>query len=183
MAAFHKSVLRFALGRYQYWKIFFIDLPQPPVTLPAGVRIMPITAALLREAADEGLRDRAEFGGEGAEGFGLFLEDELVAVQWYWGRDRHWTERQGRSWPLGATELKSVGLYTLPAYRGRGYAKYLKLHTAHLISERGFTRIYSRIWHSHRSSIAVSERTGWRKAGSYIEIEPAGKRFDLRLPF
>lgn len=183
MGAFHKTVLRFALGRYQYWKVFYIDLPQPPVTLPDDVRIVPITAALLREATDEGMRERAEFGGEGAEGFGVFLQGELVAVQWYWRSDRHWAERQGRSWRLGPNELKSVGLYTLPAYRGRGYAKYLKAYTAHLMGERGFTRIYSRIWHSHRSSIAVSEKTGWRRAGSYIEIEPAGKRFELRLPF
>ncbi len=177
-----KEALHLGLGDYQYWKVFYIDLPQPAAELPEGIRVEPITPEDLDGVVDEGLLQRREFGGEGAQGFGLFRDDELVAVQWYWWGARYEAERQGRSWRLPEGAAKSTGLYTLPQHRGQGYAALLKRQTAYLMSQRGFTRLYSRIWHSHKSSIRVSEKTGWRVAGSYIEICPFSRRIQLRLP-
>jgi len=178
-----KRALRVLFGNYHYWKVFYIELPQPDVPLPRGVTVGRISAEALANVPDDELRERALFGGPGSRGFGLYFEDELAAIQWYWWGDRYLEERGGRSWKLGPTEAKSVGLYTLPEYRGQGYASLLKRYTAHEMSKEGFTRIYSRIWHSHRVSIAVSRNAGWRKAGSYIEVVPVGKRLILRVPY
>jgi len=177
-----KTVLHAALGDYHYWKVFYIDLPQPPVELPDGVTIRPVSAEELEDMPDEGMRDRAVFGGEGAQGFGLFVGGELAAVQWYWWGERYQAERKGRSWVLPPDAAKSLGLYTRPEYRGRGYAALLKRHTAHLMTQQGFKRLYSRIWHSHKDSIRVSRKIGWHVAGSYIEVCPFSKRIKIRLP-
>ncbi|RLK51648.1 hypothetical protein DFR31_1593 [Alkalispirillum mobile] len=177
-----KRVLHTALGDYHYWKVFYIDLPQPPVDLPAEVSIRPIKPEELEDVPDQGMRERKVFGGNGAQGFGLFVDGELAAVQWYWWGERYQAERKGRSWVLPPDAAKSLGLYTRPEFRGRGYAPLLKRHTAHLMAQQGFTRLYSRIWHSHKSSIQVSRKTGWRVAGSYIEICPFSRRIKLRLP-
>ena len=178
-----KRVLHATLGDYQYWKIFYIDLPQHPTELPDGISIRPIAAEELDAVPDIGMRDRKVFGGDGSLGFGLFVDEELVAVQWYWWGDRYQAERKGRSWVLPPGAAKSLGLYTRPEYRGCGYAALLKQHTAHVMAQRGFTRLYSRIWHSHKSSIRVSRKIGWRVAGSYIEICPLSRLIQLRLPF
>lgn len=178
-----KRALHAALGDYQYWKVFCIDLPQPALELPEDVAIRPVTADELDAVPDSGMRDRGVFGGDGALGFGLFVADELVAVQWYWWGERYQAERDGRSWVLPPDAAKSLGLYTRPEYRGQGHAMVLKQHTAHLMGQRGFARLYSRIWHSHKSSIRVSRKIGWRVVGSYVEVSPFSRRIQLRLPF
>ena len=178
-----KKVLHVLLGDYHFWVVYSMDLPQAPGALPKGVTVQPVTRDILLQARDPGLRARASFDGSESAGFGLYVEGELAVVQWFWWGDRYWKEREGRSWILGSDEVKSLGLYTVPAFRGQGYATLLKRYTAHEMGMRGFTRVYSRIWHSHRHSIDVSRKAGWRKVGSYIEIVPFGRRIELRLPF
>lgn len=178
-----KRILHRILGDYQYWVIYCMDLPQPDIDLPEGVTVRPVDGVALSVQYDPGLRNRAAFDGSESQGFGLYVGEELVAIQWYWWGDRYWSEREGRSWILASDEAKSVGLYTVPEFRGRGYATLLKRFTAHEMGQRGFRRIYSRIWHSHRGSVAVSRNAGWRKVGSYIEVVPFGRRWQFRLPF
>ena len=178
-----KRALHLLLGDYQYWKIFCIDLPQPGAELASGISIKPLdfeTLGALEE--DDGFRERMSFGGEDAQGFGLYVDGELAAMQWYWWGARYEAERRGRSWRLPSDAAKSVGLYTLPHHRGKGYAVMLKRQSVHLMSRRGFGRLYARVWHSHKSSIRVQEKAGWKLAGSYIEIRPFGKLFKARLP-
>ncbi len=177
-----KRMLHLLLGDYQYWKVYAIDLPQPQVMLPAGVTVRALGPAAEYDCADEELLSRMDSGGQEALGYGLFVGKELVAVQWYWWGARYEDERKGRSWRLPPGTAKSTGLYTVPRCRGKGYAAVLKQQSAFLMSERGFTRLYSRIWHSHTSSIRVSEKAGWRKVGSYIEVCPFAKLIQLRIP-
>lgn len=177
-----KRALHGLLGDYQYWQVFAIDLPQPPVPLPDSVSVRELDPGAPIVCEDNEIIARMVFGGSEATGFGLFEGEELVAVQWYWWGARYEHERGGRSWRLPAGAAKSTGLYTVPRCRGKGYAAILKQQTAHLMSERGFKRLYSRIWHSHTSSIRVSEKAGWRHVGSYIEICPFSRRIELRIP-
>lgn len=104
-----KEALHLGLGAYQYWKVFYIDLPQPEVKLPDGIRVEPITPEELDGVTDEGVLQPREFGGKGAQGFGLSCADELVAAQWDWWGERYEAERQGRSWRLpegSCTEIR-----------------------------------------------------------------------------
>lgn len=176
-----KKVLRGALGDYEYWKVFAIDLPQAPFDLSGDYVVRQISGAELQRFGDPGLRNRAEYDGPESIGFGLFVSGDLACVQWYWWGARYRKERSGRSWELPAGAAKSVGLYTVPKYRGRGLAAMLKQRSAALMYERGFARLYSRIWHNHVDSIRVSKKAGWTEVGSYIEICPLGKRYCFRF--
>lgn len=178
-----KRVLHATLGDYQYWVVFSIDLPQEAVEIPKYINIKHIDAEILSKETDEGLQKRVGFDGPESQGFGLYVSGRLAAIQWYWWGERYWSERNGRSWRLAGDEVKSVGLYTVPEYRGQGYATLLKRATANEMARRGFRRIYSRIWHSHKHSIAVSRKAGWSKVGSYVEVVPFGRRIEFRLPF
>lgn len=176
-----KRLLHFLLGEYQYWKVFALDLPQSSVPWPSGFSVRELDPANPPDTADAEVLSRMEYGGEGSVGYGLFKDAELVAVQWYWWGARYEQERQGRSWRLPVGAAKSVGLYTAPAHRGRGYATLLKQSTAPIMAGRGFARLYSRIWHSHAGSIRVSEKLGWRLVGAYIEISPFSKPIGFRV--
>lgn len=171
-----KKALRTALGDYEYWKIFAIDLPQNSTESPENCVVRQISGTELRGFDDPGLKNRAEYDGPESIGFGLFVSGELACIQWYWWGARYTKERSGRSWELPPGSAKSIGLYTVPEYRGRGLATVLKQKTAVLMYERGFLRLYSRIWHNHADSIRVSKKAGWIEVGSYVEICPLGKK-------
>lgn len=175
-----KHWLRRLFGDYGYYRIFTISLPVPPVTLPDGVSVRPLTKEELSASGDSELRARAWFGGPDAQGYGLYEGDRLVALQWYWWGERY--RRQRNSWPLGPNDAKSVELYTVPECRGKGYAVLLKAYSAALMAKQGFRRLYSRIWHNNWPSIRVSEKSGWRQIGRYIEIFPFGLKIKIRLP-
>lgn len=179
--SFLKRLIRAVVGEYGIYRIYCVDLPQPLDPLPEGVTILPIDAVTLQSSSDPDLRSRAWYGGAEAQGFGLYDHGELVAIQWYWWGERYRNTRN--SWPLGPGGAKSVELFTLPQHRGKGYAAVLKLHSGQALASRGFTRLYSRIWHSNQSSVRVSEKTGWRRVGTYIELFPLGWKMVLRLPF
>lgn len=176
-----KRLVRSLVGDYGVYRIFAVDLPQPVTPLPAGITIRAIDAGVLERSDDPEMRARAWYGGAEAQGFGLYAGDDLAAIQWYWWGERYRTRRN--SWPLGPGAAKSVELYTKPEYRGRGYAALLKLHSGQAMGLLGFTRLFSRIWYSNKPSIRVSEKTGWRRVGTYIELFPLGRKVSIRLPF
>lgn len=178
-----KKLLHGLFGDYRFWGVYRLNPPKESITLPEGLSVNSIDESVLAQGTDPGFQERAGFGGSQAEGFGLHVKGQFAAIQWYWWGDRYWAERDGRTWILADDEVKSVGLYTVPEYRGQGFATMLKRYTAHEMGRRGFRRIYCRIWHSHKYSIAVSRKAGWHKVGSYIEIVPFGRRMEFRLPF
>lgn len=180
---FIKRVAAACFGDYHFWAVWSFDLPGPPVTLPPGVEVRPLDASSFAGVEDPEMAKRADFAGECAQGYGLYADGRLSSVQWYWWGARYEKERRGRSWPLPPGSAKSVGFYTLPEQRGKGHAALLKQYSANLMHEKGFTKLYSRIWHSHRSSIRVSEKAGWKRVGFYVEFTLLKKRFCYSIPF
>lgn len=174
-------MLHVLLGDYQYWKVFAVNLPQPMIELPPGVSISPVVSESLKDLSIDDI-DQSAYCGDQALGFALYVEGELAAIQGVWWGDRYERERKGRSWRLPAGAAKTNNLYTLPEFRGKGYAVLLKQYTNHVLSDYGFTSVYCRIWHSHRGSIRVSRKAGMRLVGAYIEICPFGRRIELRIP-
>jgi hypothetical protein len=106
---------------------------------------------------------------------------ELAWVQWYWWGARYEKERHGRSWRLPSGAAKLVGLFTVPRFRGKGYAAMLTAQAAYLMFEKGFGSLYMRIWHNHRDSMRMSEQAGWQMVGAYVEICPFGRHFEFRI--
>lgn len=176
-----KRLLHAGFGDYEYWKVFAIDLPQTSPDVANDYVVRQVSGSELRSHEDAGISSRANYDGPESLGFGLFVSGELACIQWYWWGARYRKERGGRSWELPAGAAKSVGLYTVPRYRGRGLATILKRRSADLMYEKGFVRLYSRIWHNHTHSIRVSEKVGWVHVGWYIEVNPLRRNYCFRI--
>jgi GNAT superfamily N-acetyltransferase len=177
-----KKLLHVLFGDYQYWKVLTISPPVEPIALPAAVKVVPVDRVMLEAVQDPGVQNRLFHEGAASQGFGLYVGDELAAVLWFWWGNRYVDGRAGRSWPLPEGAAKLVGLYTLPEFRGRGYALMLQSAAISEMFHRGFSVIMCRVWHSHKSSLRVFEKGGWKVLGSYIELCPLGRRFRFCLP-
>jgi len=171
-----KKLLHVLLGDYHYWKVLTISPTVEPVALPADVKVVALDRVMLEAVADPGVQNRLFHEGGASQAFGLYVGDELAAVLWFWWGDRYVEGRGGRSWPLPEGAAKLVGLYTLPEFRGQGYALILQSVAIGAMFDRGFSAIMCRVWHSHKSSLRVFEKGGWKALGSYIELCPLGRR-------
>jgi GNAT superfamily N-acetyltransferase len=176
-----KRMLHAVLGPYQYWKVYAIDLPYPRPELPPGVLIRTVSEEDLAGVSTDGVYP-GNYLGDGALGYGLFVDGRLAALQGVWWGERYLRERHGRSWRIPDDAVKSNSLYTFEPFRGRGYAGLLKRYALAELGDRGVRRVYARIWHSHRNSIRVSRKAGLKLVGVYIELCPFGRRIELRIP-
>lgn len=175
------KLVRSVVGDYQYWRLFRLRLSDPVAIGPDHDSIQPISQ-IPAAIADDGLRGRSYLQGSDSQGFGYFIEGELAAVQWYWWGARYAQSQRLPGWQLPDDAAKSVDLYTVPRFRGRGLALQLKRVTPSFMARRGFHRLYSRIWHSHTESIHISLKTGWTPVGAYLSVAPLGVRIRIRTP-
>lgn len=178
-----KRVLHMLFGNYHYWKVYAVELPYPRPELPEAITIRELTLEDLKTVESDTKIYADAYLGDQALGFGLFVDGQLATLQGVWWGKRYIRERNGRSWRIREWEAKTNNLYTINKYRGNGYALLLKRYTLAELGERGFSKAYARIWHSHRASIRVSKRAGMKLVGAYIEINPIGRRVTLRIPF
>jgi len=165
------ALVHAALGEYGLYFVYSLDLTTAAPVDDDRYTLRTVGRQDLACANDTGMRDQAWYDGDGAYGFGLYDGTELLAVQWFWYGVRYASRN---FWPLNEREAKSVQLYTVPYARGRGLATLLKRRSALVMRDLGYVRLYSRIWHSHLSSIAVSERAGWRRIALVAELQPFG---------
>ena len=179
-----KVILRLLLGDYERYEIYAVSLKDlAAIDLSRwkaqGFEFRPIQTGDLATSCHEGIRARTFYGGEGAEGFGVFKDGEVVSLQWFWHSDRYYHRN---FWPLKAEEAKSVELFTLDTYRGLGIATALKAYSATEMQKKGYARLISRIWHSNHSSRRVSEKLGWSNIARVTVVYPFGiKVFKIRM--
>jgi GNAT superfamily N-acetyltransferase len=179
LRALMERMARWILGKYSCFKIYSLDLNQDLPIASSDFDFAEVTAEQVKSAERQELRERAWYGGEGSYGFGAYDGDKLVCLQWYWYGERYKCQRN--FWPLARNEAKAVEIYTLTEYRGQGIATFLKMWSAVVMKERGFRRLYNRIWHSNHSSIRASQKSGWGQIATVIQLHRYGLRFDWRL--
>lgn len=147
--------------------------------LPDGYRCDEITPAELRSSPFQTLRDCEWYGGDGAFLYGLRRRDGVVTcLQCLWFGERF---RQQGFWPLGDKDAASVHLETAGEERGKGLATYLKQQTARQMHQRGFRRLYSRIWWTNTSSLRVSEKVRWSHVATIVEFTLPRRARPLRV--
>lgn len=178
-----QRVAQFALGDYAIYRIYELDLAavkdvDSSALVAADYDCREVSREDVLACDDEGVRVRASYGGDEALAFAVRRHGQIVCLQWYWFGDRY---RQRNFWPLREGEAKSVDLYTVPAQRGKGLATILKVYSAAAMKEKGFRRLFSRIWHSHTASCRVSEKAGWRNIALVAEVHPLGLRKKVRF--
>ncbi len=173
-----KKMANVVVGDYAIFDVYAWEAARD-IDFPLGnVTIRSVTKEELAECSDPVLRQRACYGGDGAEGYGAFLDGKLVGVCWFWYGERYKTRD---FWPLGAFEAKLVEIVVTPGSRGYGVGSKLWLTGAIRMSERGFQRLYARIWHSNRASIRSCTNAGWYKVARVVELHPLGRKKPWRF--
>ena len=177
------AILRRLGFDYTWFRIYRLSLDDRvaaglPPTLN-GYRCCELTSAELERSPVEELRTCAPYAGAEAHLFGAVRDDgALACVQCVWFGARY---AKDAFWPVDSNAAVSMHLVTDPAERDKGLATLLKKYSAQQLREKGFTSIYSRIWWTNTASIRVSEKAGWKRVGTIVEVKLPVLRRPLRI--
>lgn len=176
---FLRAFARWLFGPYDLWRIYALSLDgfHAP-TLPSW-QMKPLQDVKeLACASDPILRYLAQFGQEGAQGFGAWVNGELAAACWYWAGE---TYKKRNFWPLLDDEAKLVEIATAKRFRGRGIAPQLIAFSAEQMKILGYQRLLARVWHSNRASQSAFRKAGWTYVAFVVQVAPFGINKPLRL--
>lgn len=186
-----KRTLHFVLGDYQIYRIYARDLSELKVRDMAqeaenhlsefrtnGYDFRPVTKDDIEAAADEDIRSRAFYAGDGAHTYAVYHQSQIVCLQCFWFGERY---RQRDFWPLEEGQAKSVEIFTVAKARGKGLAIALKTYTDADMKEKGFNQLLSRVWYSHVSSCRMNEKSGWMNTSIVVEITPFRMGWTMRF--
>jgi ribosomal protein S18 acetylase RimI-like enzyme len=169
-----KTLLSAIFGEYELYRVLAVN----PATGTAdrwsdAALLVDAGAALFEVDADSGIRGLADYDGKDAVGFALLREQRPVCGCWYWLGARYREERG--FWPLRQNEAKLVQITTATTHRGQGLATALIALSSRRMGERGFTRLYARVWHNHEHSLRAFRAAGWNEVALRIGIRPFGR--------
>lgn len=167
-----RSIAQAAFGPYRFIRVYRLEsLPSKP-GMPPDVVFSTISGPPSR-VADNRLRDRAaQYTGKDAFGFGLYQGNQLVASCWFWG---HLRFQDPLVLTLGPNEAMLVDLHTAAESRGKGLAPVLVAYASGTMRQSGFQNLYTWVWHNHRSSCRVFEKTGWRQVAWALQFHLGGR--------
>ena len=165
-----RSLARMVFGDYALYRIYAIDAEDCAPSEASDIEFFELN--IPDDLSDDPeMRKLESYLGDGAYGFGARLGEQPAAGCFFWAGQRY---KQRNFWPLDDDEAKLVEVRTIPQLRGQGIASHLIRHAAHAMAQRGFQRLYARIWHSNTPSIRAFEKAGWRYIAFVIEIAPLG---------
>lgn len=172
---------------YQLNRIYYLDIAAPkllsPEELPGRAVIRVIESSQqIADSPDERIRDHAWYASEHALGYGIWEDDHLTCICWFW-TPQH-PGMPGRFSALGESDAVMVDLLTSPHCRGNGYAVAITRFAAMDLYRRGYSRLWTWVWHSNGPSIRVFTKTGWTYSHLLAEIQLPGMRdyFSFKLP-
>ncbi len=178
-----KKLARAILGEYSAYYVYAKSgegnsSTRPQVTLP--FRVESVEESVIQSSPDLLIREQAGYAGPGSHAYACFDGDRIVGLGFYWFGDRY---LKRNFWPLADGEAKLVQIVSLPEIRGRGVATKLIMSSFQDMMEKGFSRLYARIWHSNTPSIRAFERAGWVRIALVLEINPLRRSQPTRLRF
>lgn len=159
------GILSSVFGEYLIFKIYSIVPRSSPEANDPRFREIPQTNT-------QDVTARNGYGGYQSIGFVAEEDGVPVAHCWFWYGDRY---RERNLWPLAEGEAKLVRIETRPESRGRGIASDLIAYASARMAERGFTRLYARIWHSYKPSLKAFKKAGWSRVALLISVPLGGK--------
>jgi GNAT superfamily N-acetyltransferase len=177
------AILRRLGFDYTWFRIYRLLLDDSVADRPAptlaGYRCCEVTPADLERSPIEDIRSCSNYAGPGAHLFGVIRADGVLAsVQCVWFGARY---TNVAFWPVEPQAAVSMHLVTDPAERDKGLATLLKKYSAQQLRAKGFSSIYSRIWWTNIASIRVSEKAGWKRVGTVVEVKLPALRRPLRI--
>ena len=175
MKAAIRGIAHVLLGDYELYRIFRRDLDPAETSPPAGVTFEPILSPdVLLSSPDPDLKSHAVYAGDGAHGFGAWVDGRLAGSCWYWMPERY--RRDRNFWPLRDDEAKLVQIGVSASVQGRGIGGALMHYAEARMARLGVHRAYARIWHSNDPSIRMFLKAGWEPVASVTVIRPLGMR-------
>jgi RimJ/RimL family protein N-acetyltransferase len=178
-----KWLARKALGEYAIYHIVTQSEKSssvPQTALPDGCSWDAVQPGQIERSEDASIRDRAFYLGEDAYAWRCTdRSGRVVGLCVYWCGERY---GHRNFWPLEAHEAKLVEVITLGEMRGRGVASALIERSSTAMFERGFHRLYARIWHSNGASLKAFSRAGWVRTATVVELFLLGRwKWRMRL--
>jgi len=174
-----KSIARCILGEYDLYRIFATErsaathAPQP---LP--MQFASVEAGTIELCEDELIRSQAWYAGAGSHAFACLVDGRIVGLCFFWHGARY---RARNYWPLGADEAKLVQIVTAHDQRGKGVARSLiEYSTTHMI-DRGYTRLFARVWYTNAPSTRAFRSAGWRQVACVMRVNPLRRAQPMRI--
>jgi GNAT superfamily N-acetyltransferase len=167
-----KVLARLLLGRYLIFKIYECESQPSPHSreVKAQFGIVDGHTTLCQSECAE-LRELSDCAGDDAYGFGAWIDGKLVSACWFWGHKRY---NPNGIWPPSKGDAKLVRVVTSPSHRGTGIASNLIRFASNEMQKQGYKRLYAKIWHSNRPSLAAFSRAGWREIATVAHVFPLG---------
>jgi ribosomal protein S18 acetylase RimI-like enzyme len=167
-----KQLVRVVFPHYELNRVYRFDTEQLAFEPPEGAVLAPIRdrGAIDASAVDETIRTHGWYAGDHAYGFGLWTNAKLVAMTWFWTRDRPGLPPWFAT--LREDEAVMMDLITSPAFRGHGYASVITNYSASELRKRGYRRLWTWVWHSNTPSIRSFEKAAWIYDHFLIRVEP-----------
>lgn len=177
---FAKKLARLLFGDYSAYLIYSRAAgdasPKRPGTTTFRVEL--VDASAINTSPDPLIREQVGYAGPGSYAYACFDNDRMVGVCFYWFGDRY---LKRNFWPLVDKEAKLVQIISLPEARGRGVATALITVSCQDMMQKGFLRVYARIWHSNTPSLRAFERAGWTRVARVFEINPLRRNKPTRI--
>jgi RimJ/RimL family protein N-acetyltransferase len=171
-----KQLAKSVIADYSIYYIFAVDVAEvAPANSP--FEFGEVDRVQLQEA-DEEVKVSRGYAGDEAIGFSLFENAKPVCAAWFWYGARY---RERNFWPLAEREAKLVHIITSPSMQGKGLAPLLLDHCVKAMHERGFQKLYARIWFSNTPSVRAFRKAGWQRIALVITVKFRGAENELRL--
>lgn len=123
----------------------------------------------LEVSLDDEINIQSWYGGDEAYIYACILDKRIIAFCIFWYGDRY---LKRNFWPLQHDEAKLVQLYTLEDVRGKGIATELTQYSSRQMIDKGFNKLFARVWPTNYPSRKAFRKSGWRKIATVIQIQP-----------
>lgn len=183
MRNFLKTIARTAFGEYSAYHILRRTRGDEAAPLPAQAadyRVVPVDRATIEASPDPLMREQAGYAGDESQAYACMQGDTIAGLCFYWHGARY---LKRNFWPLQPTDAKLVQIITAPASRGKKVAGTLIALSGSDMLERGFDRLFARVWHSNEPSLRAFAGARWVRCATVIEINPLRRAQPLRLRF
>lgn len=182
-----KRGLRMIFDDYELNRIYYVDLD----TTSAGKGGATSDGTVIRRlespreyasSPDGRIRDHAWYYHQYAQAYGLFEGDALMCVCCFWTKGHPQMPQRFSS--LEHSEAVMVDLLTAPQSRSKGYALAVTRFAERDLRSRGYTKLWTWVWHSNAASIRVFTKAGWSYSHFLAEFRVRGRanHWRLRLP-
>ena len=172
-----KQLFRKVFGDYELYSIYVWE--KGIEQKPEDFAIRQLSIDDLLGSSSSQIRKISNYAGGDAYIFGVEENDNVLCACCYWHNERYPTERG--FWRLEPQEAKLVQIVTAREARNRGLARQLISASGFAMSEKGFNKLYARIWKGHRASERAFEAAKWSRCATVVGIEFLGRRIRLRL--